>query len=115
MADLWIHESFATYTETLNYEVFNDKKTALKHLHGQPPENKESIIGVYDVNHFRLGDMYSKGALMLHTLRTIIANDSLFFDMLKGLQNRFRYRSVNTEQVVSYINEKTGKGVYTFF
>ena len=65
---------------------------AMKHLTGEPPQNKEPIIGVYDVNNFHLGDMYSKGALMLHTLRSVLADDSLFFDLLKALQTHFRYR-----------------------
>jgi aminopeptidase N len=115
MADLWIHEAFATYTETLNYEAFYNKNKALKHLNGQPPVNKEPVIGVYNVNHFHLGDMYSKGALMLNTLRNVIANDSLFFNMLKGMQEHFRYQSINTEMLVSYINKTTNADYTAFF
>ncbi len=115
MADLWIHEAFATYTETLNYEAFYDKKTGLKHLKGEPPQNKEPIIGIYNVNDFHLGDMYSKGALMLHTMRSIIANDSLFFDLLKGLQSHFRYQPVTTEMIVAYINKNAQRDFTSFF
>ena len=115
MADLWIHEAFATYTETLNYEAFSGKKEAMKHLTGEPPQNKEPIIGVYDVNNFHLGDMYSKGALMLHTLRSVIASDSLFFNLLKALQMHFRYHSVNTEMIVNYVNEYTKRDFTSFF
>ncbi|HTE32250.1 MAG TPA: M1 family metallopeptidase [Chryseolinea sp.] len=115
MADLWIHEAFATYTETLNYEFFAGKQQALKHLTGEPPENKEPIIGIYNVNNFHLGDMYSKGALMLHTLRSVIASDSIFFNLLKGLQSNFRYQSVNTEMIVNYVNEFTKTDFTAFF
>lgn len=114
-ADLWIHEAFATYTETLNYEAFGGKEKGLKHLKGEQPQNKEPIIGIYDVNNFHLGDMYSKGALMLHTLRSVLANDSLFFTMLKELQAHFKYQSVTTKMIVNYINEKSKHDFTSFF
>jgi aminopeptidase N len=59
--------------------------------------------------------MYSKGALMLNTLRNVIANDSLFFNMLKGMQEHFRYQSINTEMLVSYINKTTNADYTAFF
>jgi len=86
MADLWIHEAFATYAEVLAYETFSGKEASLKYLKDQHPGNKEPVIGVYNVNHFHLGDMYSKGCLMLHTLRNVINNDSAWFGILKGIQ-----------------------------
>lgn len=115
MADLWIHEAFATYTETLNYEAFYDKETALRHLHGETPNNKEPIIGMYNVNDFHLGDMYSKGALMLHTLRSVLANDSLFFNLLRGMQDHFQYQPVSTEMIVAYVNENAKQDLTAFF
>lgn len=115
MADLWIHEAFATYSEILSYEAFDGKKEALRQLRGQQPGNKDPVIGIYDVNNFHLGDMYSKGALMLHTLRSILNNDSLFFNMLKDMQAHFQYQSVNTEMIVGYINQYTRRNLTTFF
>lgn len=114
-ADMWIHESFATYAEVLSYEATEGRQKALNYLHSQTPENKEPIIGVYDVNHFHMGDMYPKGALMLHTLRNIIDNDSLWFNILKGVQQRFRYSTITTEDITGYISSATGKDLSYFF
>ena len=86
----------------------------LNYLKEQRPGNQEPIIGKRDVNDFQLGDKYSKGALVLHTLRNLIDNDSLWFDLLKGLQDHFAFQTVSTADVVSYINDKT-RTDYTFF
>lgn len=115
MADLWIHEAFATYAEVLAYEQFVGKSAALKYLKDGVPENKEPIIGYYDVNDFHLGDMYTKGGLMLHTLRNVIDNDELWFNMLRSLQHHFKYQTVTTGDIVGYVNKATGKDLTYFF
>jgi len=114
-ADFWIHESFATYAEVLNYESVGGRQAALKYLHSDPPKNKEPIIGIYNVNHFHMGDMYPKGALMLHTLRNIIDNDSLWFSILRGIQDRFRYQPITTEDLTGYISRAAGRDLTWFF
>jgi hypothetical protein len=99
----------------MNYESVSGRAAALRYLHSEPPQNKEPIIGVYDVNNFHLGDMYAKGALMLHTLRSIIDNDTLWFSILRGIQERFRYNTVTTEDITGYISSIIGKDLSYFF
>lgn len=81
--------------------------------YGQP-DNQEPIIGVYNVNHFHMGDMYLKGALLLQTLRNVIANDSLWFSILRGIQQRYRYTPVGTDAIEGAFSAATGKD-YTYF
>lgn len=76
IADLWIHEAFATYAEVMAKEFFHGKAAAQKLLTTQVPENNEPVIGSYNVNDFRLGDVYPKGCMILHMLRNIINNDT---------------------------------------
>jgi len=113
MADFWIHESFASYAEVLCYENFFGPSAAEEYLKKQDPGNKESIIGFYDVNDFHTGDMYSKGMRMIATLRESINNDSLFFSLLRGIQLKYRYQSINTSDIISYFNKGTGTD-YTY-
>ena len=113
MADFWIHESFASYAEVLCYENFFGRSAAEEYLTKQDPGNKEPIIGFYDVNDFHTGDMYTKGMRMIATLRNVINNDSIFFDLLKGIQSNFKYKSINTSDLINYINKKTGTD-YTY-
>jgi hypothetical protein len=114
-ADLWIHEAFATYAEVLAYDALSGHKAAQTYLKAQIPGNKEPIIGVYNVNYFYLGDMYSKGCLLLHTLRNVMDNDSLWFSVLRGIQERLRYRSVTTEELVRCFNRLSGEDYTSVF
>src|ERR1700744_147630 len=113
-ADMWIHESFADYAEFLNDESIIGRQAALQKLTKDHPENKEPIIGVYGVNHFHMGDMYLKGSLLLETLRDVIDNDSLWFSIFRGIQERFRYQPVGTEDIVGYFNTACSTD-YTYF
>lgn len=113
-ADMWIHESFASYAEFLNYSALFGRDSALRQLAKGEPDNKEPIIGVYDVNHFHMGDMYLKGERMLQTLRDVIDDDSVWFGIFRGIQATYRYQPVTTEDIVDYFNKTTGKD-YTYF
>jgi hypothetical protein len=113
-ADMWIHEGFATFAEYLNAETLEGPAAARKAEFYGHPDNKEPIIGVYNVNHFHMGDMYLKGALLLQTLRNVIGNDSLWFGIFRGIQQRYRYTPVRTEDVERVFNTATGKD-YTYF
>jgi hypothetical protein len=70
--------------------------------------NDRPIVGPYHVNQRGSGDMYSKGGNMLHTIRHSIGNDSLFREILRGLNTTFYHQTVTTQQVENYISEKSG-------
>jgi aminopeptidase N len=67
------------------------------------------------VNASGSGDMYMKGANILHTLRNVINNDKLWFELIYGISQEFKMRNTNTEEIVQYINRKTGKNYSPFF
>jgi len=107
-ADFWIHETFASYAEVLCKTEFFGKEAGEKYLLDEHVDNKEPIIGFYGVNDFHMGDMYTKGTRMIATLRCVMNNDSLFFNMLRGLQKHFAYQSVNTNDVIQFTNGISG-------
>jgi len=104
-ADMWVHEGFTNYTETLyttylyGIEAGNDYCIGTR----KNVENDENIIGVYDVNKEGSGDMYYKGGNMLHMIRQIMG-DSAFRGMLRGLQKTFYHQTVTTKQIEDYIS-----------
>ncbi|MEO8819697.1 MAG: M1 family peptidase, partial [Ginsengibacter sp.] len=70
-------------------------------------QNILPVIGYYNVNDdvsARNGDMYAKGANMLHTIRHSMNNDSLFRDILHGLNKTFYHQTVTTSQIENYIS-----------
>jgi aminopeptidase N len=116
-AEMWIHESFCTYTEGLYIECMQNKENAAKYIVGlrQSIENAQPILAPLHVNASGSGDMYMKGANVLHTLRNAINDDKLWFELIYGIAQEFRIKNTNTEEIVGYINRKTGKNFTPFF
>lgn len=116
-ADMWIHEAFTNYSEVLFTENFMDKKSADIYAQGiqNNIENDVPIIGKYGVRNEGSGDMYAKGASMIHTMRQIINDDSKFRHILRGLNKDFYHQTVTTEQIEKYISEKAGFDFTTIF
>lgn len=119
-ADLWIHESFATYAEALYVECTKSYDDAIEYLLSQRWQIRDSfpIIGPRGINYDAIkvdNDFYYKGTWVLHTFRSVLNNDSLFFKILKGLQSEFGLKTISTDDVVAYINEITRANYTPFF
>ncbi|MCK5821931.1 MAG: M1 family metallopeptidase [Bacteroidales bacterium] len=117
VADMWIHESFIAYSENLYVDYFWGKEASAAYCRGTRLNisNNRAIIGTYNVNYEGSGDMYSKGANMLHTLRQIIDNDEKWRQILRGLNEEFYHQTVKTEQIEGYISEHAGIDLQLFF
>lgn len=110
IADMWIHESFTNYSEALYTEYYFGKEAATDYVVGtrKDIQNDIPIIGIYNVNRRGSGDMYPKGGNMLHTIRHSINNDSLFRDILRGMNETFYHKTVTTKQIEDYISARAG-------
>lgn len=110
IADMWIHESFIAYSEGLFVDYFWGKEASAAYCRGtrQNIKNESPIIGPYNVNFQASGDMYSKGANMLHTIRQIIDNDEQWRQILRGLNKEFYHQTVKSEQIEDFICKKSG-------
>jgi hypothetical protein len=117
MADMWFHEAFATYAEALMIEHEFGKEQGVKFLRAQGVSGKYPIVGAKDVNHifYDINDMYGKGALVLHSLRTVLDNDTLWFDLLRGIQKHFQYQTLTSDQLVTFVDEFTHHDFTAFF
>jgi aminopeptidase N len=117
IADMWVHEGFTNYSETLFTEYFYGKKAGDEYNYGirKGIKNDIPIIGPYGVNQEGSGDMYPKGANLIHTIRHAINNDSLFRNILMGLNSQFYHQTVTTQQVENYISVRAGFGFQKVF
>ena len=117
IADMWIHESFGAYAEALYVEYNWGRKASLDYINAkkQNVRNEEPIIGPYNVNHEGAGDMYDKGQLVLNTLRDVIGNDKLWFSILQRIQTKYAYKTVDADDIINFINKKTGTDYNYFF
>lgn len=108
IADMWVHEGFTNYSETLFTEYYYGKKAATDYIVGirKNIRNDKPIIGAYGVNNEGSGDMYYKAGNMIHMIRQIINNDEKFRSILRGLNKEFRHQTVTGQQVEDYINSE---------
>ena len=117
IADMWVHEGFCTYSEVLYVECMYGYDAMLSYVNNQQRsvKNDKPVIGTYHVNAEGSSDMYNKGSLMLHTLRSLIEDDELWFEMIKGIANDFKHETVDGQEIINYINKKSGKDFTDFF
>ncbi|WP_194974820.1 M1 family metallopeptidase [Aquiflexum lacus] len=117
VADMWIHESFTNYSESLFVDYFYGKEAGQEYVRGTRTriDNKLPIIGRYSVNHRGSGDMYYKGGNILNTLRQITNDDEKWRNILRGLNIEFYHQTVTTAQVENYIAQKIGIDLAAFF
>lgn len=110
VADMWIHESFANYAESLFLEYHFGWQAAQEYVHGLrfAVSHDRPVIPDYGVSERGSGDMYYRGSNFLHTLRTMVGNDSLWRNMLLGLNSEFYHHTVGTEALVEYMSEVFG-------
>jgi aminopeptidase N len=110
LGDMWIHESFTDYSESLFVETFYGKKAGQEYVNGQRAgiANDSPIVGPYGVNKEGSGDMYPKGSVILNMIRTIINDDEKWRGILRGLNKTFYHQTVTYDDVTKYISKEAG-------
>ncbi|MFK7834401.1 MAG: M1 family metallopeptidase [Winogradskyella sp.] len=117
IADMWIHEAFTSYSENLFLDYYYGKEAAADYVIGtrKNVQNDKPLIGAYHVNNEGSGDMYYKGANMLHTLRQLVEDDEKWRQILRGLNSEFYHQTVTTKQIEDYLSEHSGIDLSAFF
>lgn len=117
VADNWIHESFTAYAENLYTEYLYGKKAGAAYVIGTRGSvmNDKPVISDYNVNAGGSIDLYYKGANMLHTIRQLVHNDSLWRAMLRGLNSTFYHQTVGTKQIEDYMSQFLGMNLSKIF
>jgi aminopeptidase N len=117
IADMWIHEAFTSYSEALFLTTYYGKQAGAEYVISSRKiiRNDNPIIGVYGVNTEGSGDMYYKGANIIHTIRAMMGNDEKFRLMLRGMNKRYYHQTVMTNEIEEYIKKATGFKLSGFF
>jgi aminopeptidase N len=120
-SDIWLQEGFATYSEMIFAEKMKGYDTSLVYASywlAATIKNKLPLVGPRDVSYwdYRDGDVYGKGALVLHTIRNVINDSTLFFDILQTFYREHAAKShVTTADFKEVVERKTGKNWDRFF
>jgi len=115
---IWIHEGLQVYSESVYFEdKFNSYEVGVHYLNSIKDRivNKIPIVGNENENHWALyGDTYMKGAWVMHTLRSVIDNDKIWFEILKEFMVENAKGFASTKDFFDKVFEKTGKDYWYF-
>ena len=117
IADMWVHEGFTNYSETLFTDYYYGKQAGTEYVAGirKQIENDIPIIGPYGVNKEGSGDMYYKGGNMIHYIRQVIGDDETFRKLLRKVNSEFYHRIVTTEDIETFISKESGISFHSLF
>lgn len=117
VADMWIHEGFTSYSESLFLEYHYGQQAGAEYVTGKRKnvKNDQPVIGKYDVNYDGSTDMYYKGENMLHTLRQLVNDDKKWRNMLRKMNVEFYHQTVTSRQIERFLSTETGINLQTFF
>jgi aminopeptidase N len=117
VSDMWIHEGWTTYLECLYVEHLFGYDEALKYVNGYKSKvrNREPIITQRGIHRSPPQDMYFKGALFLHTLRSVVDDDAKWFTLIHDVFQHFKYQNIMTEDLVRFVNAQLGQDLAPVF
>lgn len=117
IADMWVHEGFTMYTEALYVECTKGRDAAEEYVVGIRRNilNDKPVIGPYHVNREGSGDMYPKGANLVHMVRHIMADDARFKEALREMDRRFRHSITSSGQIEAFLSEQAGRDLSKVF
>ena len=117
VSDMWIHEGWTTYLEGLYVEHVFGYDDALKYVNGYKSKvlNREPIVTQRGIHRTPPADQYFKGALLLHTLRSVVNDDARWWKLLRDTFQQFKYRNIMTEDLVQFFNAQLGRNLTPIF
>jgi len=117
IADMWIHEGFTTYAESMYIECLFGREDALSYEVGQRRriENDRPILGRYGIHEEGSSDMYNKGAALVQTLRTAWGNDEKWWADFKKFYQQFQYKITTTAEVIQFFETAYGHPLRAVF
>jgi aminopeptidase N len=117
VSDMWIQEGWATYLEAMYVESLFGHEDALKYINGYKTkvQNREPIITQRGIHRSPSQDQYFKGALFLHTLRSVVNDDEKWWKLVRSVYQNFKYKNIMTEDLVRFVNAQLGQNLTPVF
>ncbi len=121
-ADIWINEGFASYSEYLMlYNLYspstaqNNMQNVHNNVMSQPGGSTWVADSLNENAIFNGRLVYDKGGAIVHTLRYIINDDEVFFDLLKAFQVQFANSTATGLEFKEFAEGFTGMDFTAFF
>ena len=122
-SDIWLNEGFATFGESIWQEAQYGRvayydQIRMQHSRFFGPNAGDNTIPIYDppiLNIFNYATTYLKGGMLLHTIRRMLGNDTLFFHAIRDYSSAFAYTTANTAQFENFLTGRLGMDMSNFF
>jgi aminopeptidase N len=117
VSDMWIQEGWTTYLEAVYVERRFGYDDALKYINGYKSKvrNADAIITQRGIHRTPHQDQYFKGALFLHTLRSVVNDDAKWWATIRDVYQKFKYQNVMTEDIVQFMNARLAMNLTPIF
>lgn len=119
-ADIWVNEGFASYAEYVMLEhlypgdELNDMASRHNNIMSQPGGSVWVQDSLSDASIFSGRLVYDKGAAIVHTLRFLIDNDTVFYNALKEYQTIFADSMASGIELIEVLENESGKDLSDF-
>ena len=122
--DIWINEGFATYTYYIGLQNLQTQANADQEMLSEHNDIKNTPGGsvyvplsqIFDENRifdYRL--TYEKGAAIIHSMRFILNNDSLFYSVLQNFQQTYKDSVATGDDFKNMISSMSGIDFTDYF
>ncbi|MCW8805071.1 MAG: M1 family aminopeptidase [Ignavibacteriaceae bacterium] len=119
---IWLNEGFATYAEAVYLEAINGQSAYNSQIQSEMNSARSAVgtIWVQDITNegqiFNGARSYAKGACVLHMLRGIVG-DSTIFDILRAYSDDpdLKYNAATTEDFQAVAESVSGQDLDYFF
>jgi aminopeptidase N len=117
--DIWLNEGFATFSEAIWGESWGGNDWYMNIIRSKADGyfNGDNTNSIYDPpadNVFNYATTYCKGGCVLHMLRRMIHDDTLFFRALRDYSNAYSWTTANTAQFRDFIGQRLGLDLFEF-
>ena len=116
-SDMWIHEGWANYCESVFVEYMWGKGDAITYINTgkENVKNAEPVICQEGIVCTPPVDQYKKGGLFLNTVRSVIDDDHEWFALLHDYYQHFKYQTIMTTDVAAYFSKHSGRNLTPIF
>ncbi len=123
-SDMWLNEGWASYCEALflecvygksaytdkiNSELFEALRWAKPRDGSYLPVSGVPLAQTYGTH------VYTKGSLMVHSLRVLVNNDTAFFNTCKSYLNKYRFKTASSADLQAHFAQRFGSVINSFF
>ena len=117
LADMWVHEGFTNYSETVFTNYHYGKEAGDAYVQGTRKliQNDIPIIGKYGLNEEGSGDMYYKGGNLVHLIRQLFDNDENFRQALRKMNAEFYHKTISSDDVEHFWSVQLNRDLRPLF